>query len=141
MQNVTITTTKKLTAEQLASVKSLVEPKLGKVSIEEIIDPNIIGGVKITVGGQEFDATISGRLEKLEFETDKIVVTSATALSTDQKKSLVAAAEKKYGISEIEEVIDPSVLGGIKVRIGSKELDFTVKNKLNQLKQQLLGKI
>lgn len=141
MQNVTITTTKKLTPEQLASIKSLVEPKLGKVSIEEVIDPSIIGGVKITVGGQEFDATISGRLEKLEFETDKIVVTSAIPLTKEQKDKIIATAEKKYGVSELQEVIDPRVLGGLKVRIGSKELDYTVRNKLTQLKLQLLEKI
>lgn len=141
MQKVIVTTTSKLTAAQKASIQSLVEPKLGKVTIEEVIDANIIGGVKIAVGGQEFDATISGRLEKLEFETDKAVVTSAVALTNDQKKQIMTVVEKKYGITELEEIIDPSILGGIKLRIGSRELDYTVKNKLSQLKQQLLEKI
>lgn len=141
MQTVTITTTKKLTEEQLKTVKSLVEPKLGKVSIEEVIEPNIIGGIKITVGNQEFDASLSGRLEKLELETDKAVVTTAIPLTADHKKQIISHIEKKYGISEIKAIIDPSIIGGIKIRVGSKEVDHTIKNKLTQLSLQLLEKI
>lgn len=141
MQTVTITTTKKLTTEQLATVKSLVEPKVGKVTINEVIDPNIIGGVRLTIGGQEFDASITGTLEKLDFEVERAVVTSAIALSQDQKKKILSHLDKQYGITEIKEVIDPSVLGGIRIKVDSREVDNTIKHKLGQLKQQLLEKI
>lgn len=141
MQTVKITTTKKLSEQQLAHVRELVEPKLGKIKIEEVIEPSIIGGVTITVAGQEFDASIAGKLEKLDVEAEKAVVTSAIPLDARQKKQVSDFTEKSFGITDIEEVVDPSIIGGIKIRVGSREVDQTIKQKLEQLRLQLLGKI
>lgn len=141
MQTVKITTTKKLSDQQLAQVRELVEPKLGKIKIEEVIEPGIIGGITITVAGQEFDASIAGKLEKLDVEAERVVVTTAIPLSETQKKQIATFTEKSFGITEIEEVVDAAVIGGVKIRIGSREVDQTIKQKLDQLRLQLLEKI
>lgn len=68
-----------------------------------------------------------------------VIVTTAIALSAKQKEALATALSKKIGSDyTLEEVVRPDIIGGIKVRIGSKEFDRSVKSKLDQLHQQLL---
>ena len=63
----TITTAVPLTASQLATVHSNIEKKHKETTIElkQVVDPEIIGGVKLTVGSEEVDETIYSKLEKL----------------------------------------------------------------------------
>lgn len=69
----------------------------------------------------------------------KVIVTTAIALSAKQKDTLKTALSKKIGSEfTLEEVVLPDVIGGIKIRIGSRELDGSLKSKLEQLHQQLL---
>lgn len=69
----------------------------------------------------------------------KVIVTTAIALTAKQKDTLNAALSKKIGSEfTLEEVVRPDIVGGIKVRIGSREFDGSLKSKLEQLHQQLL---
>lgn len=62
-------------------------------------------------------------------------VTSAVALTATQSKDIAAALREALGKDpEIETEVDPSILGGVKVRIGSRLFDASVKSKLDQLK-------
>jgi F-type H+-transporting ATPase subunit delta len=63
-------------------------------------------------------------------------VVSAFELSAAAKKSVEAFAKDVSGASAVtlEMVVDPSVLGGIKVSLPGKELDATVSRKLTLLK-------
>ncbi len=63
---ITITTAHKLTTEQLSTVKELITSKIGDSEYEQIVDESVLGGIRLTLGGQDFDATIAGKLEKLE---------------------------------------------------------------------------
>lgn len=138
---VTIITANKLSAGQLKSVQTLVESKVGEATYKQVVDTNVLGGLKLTIGDQEFDATISGKLEKLESQLQKVVVTTAVPLTAEQRKKITSALEEKIGAMDYSEVVDTTVVGGIKVLIGSKELDATVKGKLDRLKQILLQTI
>lgn len=62
-------------------------------------------------------------------------ITSAIKLSSDQRKKLLEVLKKKYRVTELEEQVDPEILGGLKVTIGSMQLDLSVKNKLEALKK------
>ena len=66
-----------------------------------------------------------------------VTITSATALSSVQVKKITEAVEKKHKNASVETVVDPSVIGGLKLRIGSKTLDGTVSQKLAMIKNQL----
>lgn len=139
---VTVTTATKLSSAQKKMVREMLEQKLGKVEITEKVDAAMLGGLKISLGNQEFDASLSGKLEKLESQVDEVQVTTAVELSSAQRKKLSDALEKKFGASmKINEVIDPTILGGIRVVMGSKEIDASVKTKLDKLRQQLLQTI
>lgn len=68
-----------------------------------------------------------------------VIVTTAQKLSSQQLSRLKRAITKKHGKDvEFQQVLDPKVIGGIKVTIGSKELDATVIQKLKQLEASLV---
>jgi F0F1-type ATP synthase delta subunit len=138
MQTVTVTTASKLSKEQLQQVHSLVEKRVGKAKVEQVVDPAVIGGIRLTIGTQSFDATVEGKLERLETVQTKAKVTTAIPLTAAQRKKIAQALESKFGTSEFDEVVDPAVIGGIKLIIGSEELDGTVAGKLDKLKQHIL---
>lgn len=63
-------------------------------------------------------------------------VTSAFELAEATQKSLRELITKQTGATQIslEQKIDPTVLGGVKLELPGQELDATVARKLNQLK-------
>ncbi|MDR3508787.1 MAG: F0F1 ATP synthase subunit delta [Caulobacteraceae bacterium] len=62
-------------------------------------------------------------------------VTTAVALTAAQAKGLAAALRQSLGKDpEIETRVDPSILGGLKVRVGSRLYDASLKSKLDSLK-------
>jgi F-type H+-transporting ATPase subunit delta len=67
-------------------------------------------------------------------------VTSAVDLSDDQQERLAEALRREFG-SEIrlQVVVDPSLLGGITVRIGDELIDGSVLRHLGAARRQLTG--
>ena len=67
-------------------------------------------------------------------------VVSAVALSADQTKALDAALKKAVGGKvAIETKVDPSLLGGLVVRLGSRMVDSSLRTKLSQLRLAMKG--
>ena len=65
-------------------------------------------------------------------------VTSAHALTGAQQKELEAALKSVAGKTvSLAVTVDPSLLGGMVVRIGSRQIDTSLKTKLNSLKLAL----
>lgn len=63
-----------------------------------------------------------------------VTVTTATALTDEQIKKLIAIYTKKLGHAvHINSVVDPSVLGGMRVQIGDEVTDNTVVAQLEHL--------
>ena len=62
-------------------------------------------------------------------------VTTAVPLTTAQSKGVAAALRTALGKDpEIETRVDPSLLGGIKVQVGSRLFDASLRSKLDSLK-------
>jgi len=76
--------------------------------------------------------------ERLSAERRGVVsaqVTTATPLSAAQAKGVAAALRQSLGKDpEIETRVDPSILGGIKVQVGSRLFDASLRSKLDSLK-------
>ena len=71
-------------------------------------------------------------------DTENAVVTTAVALSPEQKERLRSAlAEKLHKTIRITERIDRSILGGVIVQYGDTRIDNSVKYRLDALKEQL----
>ena len=67
-------------------------------------------------------------------------VYAATALDAAQLDRLGAALSSRYGAQvTVNLVVDPSVVGGVRVEIGDDVIDATVSSRLNDLRQRLAG--
>lgn len=67
-------------------------------------------------------------------------VTSAHALTATQIKALAAKLKEREGKDvKIKANVDPEVLGGLVVRIGSTQIDSSIRTRLNSLAQAMKG--
>ncbi|RSK54245.1 F0F1 ATP synthase subunit delta [Bacillus canaveralius] len=57
-----------LTEEEREAISSSFAEKVGKKSlqIENIVDSNLLGGIKLRIGNRIFDGSLKGKLERLE---------------------------------------------------------------------------
>lgn len=68
-----------------------------------------------------------------------VEVTSAIALTEEQKKRILAIAAKQGAANaEVIEKVDPSLIGGFVMRMGDKQIDASISNRINTLKQELI---
>ena len=78
------------------------------------------------------------RLLRLELEKRHAIIESATDLSSHASSKVASRLKQKYGDDLTTElVVDPTLLGGMRVRVGSDVWVGTVRNRLNLLQQQL----
>ena len=78
------------------------------------------------------------RLLQLELEKRRARVETASELDSTTSSELVANLKKKYGSDLTAEfIVNPELLGGMRVRVGSDVWDGTVRNRLEQLERQL----
>jgi F-type H+-transporting ATPase subunit delta len=78
------------------------------------------------------------RLLRLEIEKRHARIESATELAPQVAADIIARLKKKYGEDLTSEfVVDPTFLGGVRVRVGSDVWDGTLRNRLERLQQQL----
>lgn len=87
---------------------------------------------RLGVAGQ-----IRGSFESLRREhegTMEATVVSALPVEDAQLKSLVSALEQKYGRRITAKVeLDPKLIGGLKILVGDKVIDATVRGKLDAM--------
>jgi F-type H+-transporting ATPase subunit delta len=78
------------------------------------------------------------RLLRLELDKRHARVESADKLTPDVTATIIQNLGRKYGNDLTTEfVVDPTLLGGMRVRVGSDVWDGTVKNRLERLANQL----
>ncbi|HEX4652784.1 MAG TPA: F0F1 ATP synthase subunit delta [Candidatus Udaeobacter sp.] len=78
------------------------------------------------------------RLLRLELEKRRARIETASEVDPTVKSEIVASLKNKYG-SELssEFLVNPELLGGMRIRVGSDVWDGTVRNRLERLQQQL----
>ena len=69
--------------------------------------------------------------------SDQVTITSAHAVSEEVKQQLAALLGAKRPV--FNEVIDASVIGGVKASAGETEIDLTVRGRLNRFKAQIVS--
>jgi len=79
--------------------------------------------------------------EKIRSEKDSVVavaVESALPLSDDMRKEIASRVKTVYGKkAEIDEAVNASLVGGMRVRIGDAAIDSTIATKMQQMKKLL----
>ena len=78
------------------------------------------------------------RLLRLEVEKRTATIESASELSGDLARTTVDSLKSKYGPDLTTKfVVNPELLGGMRIRVGSDVWDSSVRNRLQRLQQQL----
>ena len=92
----------------------------------------------------------AGELEEISAELDALVaraqnrlsveLTTSYELSDEEAQSIVQTIENASGRSvEASRTVDPSLIGGIVLHIGSHRADGSVRGRLERLRQELAG--
>lgn len=79
----------------------------------------------------------------LEYKSHKnislVEVTSAVKLDDAQKAKILAIAAKQGATNaEVVESIDPKLMGGFVLKMGDKQIDASILNQFNTMKQELI---
>lgn len=63
----TVYSVRALTADETKAISVVFAPKVGKqtLNIENVVDPNLLGGVKVRIGNRIFDGSLRGKLDRL----------------------------------------------------------------------------
>jgi F-type H+-transporting ATPase subunit delta len=78
------------------------------------------------------------RLLRLEVEKRTATIETATELSPDAGEQIVNNLKRQYGNDlSARFSVNPELLGGMRIRVGSDVWDSSVRNRLHRLQQQL----
>jgi F-type H+-transporting ATPase subunit delta len=78
------------------------------------------------------------RLLRLEVEKRRARIETASEVDREATSKVIENLKKRYGDDLVTEfVVNPQLLGGMRIRVGSDVWDGTVRNRLELLQQQL----
>jgi F-type H+-transporting ATPase subunit delta len=70
------------------------------------------------------------------------ILTTAVKVDAKVKKQMTELISKVYSTKvELEEKIDPEIIGGFILRIDDNYIDASIRNKLRKIKKELLGSV
>lgn len=109
-------------------------------------DPVVINTLKLLVDRHRTSTipSIVDHLVALVNDTKGIAdatVYSIRELNTDEKEQLQTSFAKRLGKRSVQitNVVDPKILGGMKIRVGNTIYDGTVSNKLNRISLSIVS--
>jgi len=112
----------------IAAAQKVINESLDAKRQQKLIDEffsGIEGDKVIVIEGEELDG-------------NSAIVTSALPLNDDETKRIEKGLKDQLGNeAEIEFKVNPSILGGLVVRVGDKVVDGSVSGKLTSLEQSL----
>jgi F-type H+-transporting ATPase subunit delta len=123
-------------AERLTAARSILGPIVSGPAL------NLIG-LTLRRGRVEDLPRIAAEFQRLDNARQGITLataTSAAPLSPDEIQAVVARLETLTGGRvELDVAVDPSLLGGIVVRVGDRLIDGSVRGRLERLRNQLVS--
>ncbi len=85
---------------------------------------------------RDFKAILSAiqRLTRLEIERRQVTVESAVEMDAPTRERVVAGLAKQYGPDLVVQYqVTPTLLGGMRIRVGNDVFDGSVQNRLERL--------
>jgi len=119
---------------------ALVEKLLAKKASPETVA--IVRHLVQSPRGRRIGALLTTAARYVADEAGALVatVTAAKPISETQRRTLAKKLAERYGRDlRINLVIDPAVIGGLRVQIGDDVIDGTVASRIAELKLQLAG--
>lgn len=92
--------------------------------------------------GRTFDEALAAYISIAAERKNQLVavVHSAVPLSDQQRSRLVSALTRQYGHEvDLQVIVDPSVVGGLRVQIGDELIDGTLAGRLDEARRKLAG--
>ena len=92
--------------------------------------------------GRRLDRVLAAYLDLAANRRDELtaLVTGASALTEQQAARLRTQLETMYGKSvSLQTVVDPHVLGGIRVQVGDEVMDGTISRRIDQARRHVTG--
>jgi len=148
-------TFKKLLAESAELARLIASPVIGRElqgkALLAVLDAagiagltrNFIGAVAANGRARELPAMASAYLAELARRRGETsaVVTSAVPLTEQQMQQLSEALRSVLGGTKVSIVahVDPDVLGGLVVKVGSRLFDSSIRSKLQRLQLAMKG--
>ena len=69
-------------------------------------------------------------------------LTTAVKINANIKQQLIDLIEEVFSTKvELDEKIDPEIIGGFILRVDDNYIDGSIKNKLRKIKKELLGSV
>jgi F-type H+-transporting ATPase subunit delta len=85
---------------------------------------------------RQFDDLLRARTQNL-----LVHVTAAQPLTEEQRSDLIAQLKQRTGKDvTLEEAVDPTIVGGLVIKIGDQLLDLSVAGTIRQLREQVVGR-
>ena len=127
-------------AVALETRTEIAEATLGKVVGRPVL--NLIG-LMLRRGRIEQLSRVAAEFRRLDNARQGITITTATSaapLTPDEVQALTARMEQfTGGRVELDLQVDPSLLGGLVVRVGDRLIDGSVRGRLERLRNQLVS--
>ena len=133
--------------EGLRDAEALLGVFKGEGDVEEVTsslsdETQALFGLVVEKGREE---TMPGILRafieraKREAGIGTAVITTAFPLSEEKKEEIILKLREtaKYRVIEAEWIVDPSLIGGIVIRLGGRMVDGRVRQRLGRLKREL----
>lgn len=112
---------------------SLTDGALDRAKVSSIVQTVITEKPRHYLGALEnFQHLI-----RLEMAKRHVVIESAVALSPETSESILSNLKQKYGQDLTSEfTVNPELIGGMRIKLGSDVWDGSVKNRLARLQEQ-----
>lgn len=119
--------------------------RLELISAPKFLDPEATNLVRMLIESGRLDQ-VSGIVEEFERLADEaagrvqVMVTTAVELTPEERDQI--AGELARRLSEevhVHTVVDPAIIGGLRLQYGDHLVDATVANRLDQLRRRLAG--
>jgi F-type H+-transporting ATPase subunit delta len=112
---------------------SLTDDRLDRAKVNSIVQTVLAEKPRHYLGALE----AYQRLLRLEIAKRHAVIETASSLSQETSLRVVDSLKSKYGDDLTAEFkINPELIGGMRIRVGSDVLDGSVRNRLTRLQEQ-----
>lgn len=119
--------------------QAVIEQKL-RIAVQFLSEPSLAFLSDIDTAAYVNAINLFDELHREDREPVNITITSAVALTHEQRDRIIKAFRKKVENHHlyVKDVVDESVLGGVKLESDNYAFDNTLRTKLNGMKKYLL---